>query len=77
MSCWREMMMSWPIGPETEDDDFFLPPDAASPYLRWQRLGNWVTNQSYDQAAVSTFFQKADYYLVAQAYAGQQYHCYT
>lgn len=52
------------------DDDFFLPPDAALlPALA--KVSNWVTNQSYDQAAVSTFFQKADYYLVAQAYASQ------
>ena len=52
------------------DDDFFLPPDAALlPALA--KVSNWVTNQSYDQAAVSTFFQKADYYLVAQACAGQ------
>ena len=52
------------------DDDFFLPPDAALlPALA--KVSNWVTNQSYDQAAVSTFFQQADYYLVAQAYAGQ------
>ena len=51
-------------------DDFFLPPDAALlPALA--KVSDWVTDQSYDQAAVSTFFQKADYYLVAQAYAGQ------
>ena len=51
-------------------DDFFLPPDAALlPALA--KVSDWVTNQSYDQAAVSTFFQKADYYLVAQAYASQ------
>ena len=52
------------------DDNFFRSPDAALlPALA--KISEWVTNQSYDQAAVSTFFQKADYYLVAQAYAGQ------
>ena len=51
-------------------DDFFLPPDAALlPALA--KVSSWATGQSYDQAAVSTFFQKADYYLVAQAYASQ------
>ena len=51
-------------------DDFFLPPDAALlPALA--KVSDWVTDQSYDQAAVSTFFQKADYYLVAQACASQ------
>ena len=51
-------------------DDFFLPPDAALlPALA--KVSSWATGQSYDQAAVSTFFQKADYYLVAQACASQ------
>ena len=50
--------------------DFFLPPDATLfPALR--EVSSWATEQGYDQAAVSTFFQVADYYLVAQAYAGQ------
>ena len=52
------------------DDNFFRSPDAdLLPALA--KISEWVTNQSYDQAAVSTFSQKADYYLVAQAYAGQ------
>ena len=50
--------------------DFFLPPDAALlPALA--EVSTWATGQGYDQAAVSTFFQVADYYLVAQAHAGQ------
>ena len=49
--------------------DFFLPPDATLfPALR--EVSSWATGQGYDQAAVSTFFQVADYYLVAQAQAG-------
>ena len=51
-------------------DDFFLPPDAAL-FPALATVSDWVTDQSYDQAAVSTFFQKADYYLVAQAHAGR------
>ena len=50
--------------------NFFLPPDATLlPALA--TVSDWVMGQGYDQAAVSTFFQVADYYLVAQAYAGQ------
>lgn len=50
--------------------DFFLPPDAALlPALA--EVSTWATGQGYDQAAVSTFYQAADYYLVAQAHAGQ------
>ena len=50
--------------------DFFVPPDAALlPALA--EVSSWATGQDYNQAAVSTFFQVADYYLVAQAYAGQ------
>ncbi|HPD16052.1 MAG TPA: DUF4411 family protein [Planctomycetota bacterium] len=47
---------------------FFLKPDAAiPPALR--SVGGWVTGQHYDPAAVSTFLQAADYYLVAHALA--------
>jgi hypothetical protein len=30
----------------------------------------WATSQTYQPAAVTTFLQLADYYLVAQAHAG-------
>jgi hypothetical protein len=30
----------------------------------------WATGQHYEPAAVSTFLQVSDYYLVAQAHAG-------
>ena len=49
---------------------FFLRPDATLQ----QALGNvatWATSQRYEPAAINTFFQVADYYLVAQALAGQ------
>ena len=50
--------------------DFFLLPDATL-FPALATVSAWAMEQSYDQGAVSTFFQKADYYLVAQAYAGR------
>jgi hypothetical protein len=45
---------------------FFLQPDAlVLPSL--QTVSAWANGQQYEQAAVSTFLQVADYYLVAQA----------
>jgi len=45
-----------------------LRPDAAVlPTLG--SVSSWVTSQSYEPAAVSTFLQVADYYLVAHALA--------
>jgi hypothetical protein len=47
---------------------FFLKPDAAIlPALA--RVSSWATGQSYEPAAVSTFLQVADFYLVAHALA--------
>lgn len=47
---------------------FFLRPDAPLlPAL--VSVSNWATMQPYDPAAVSTFLQVADYYLVAHALA--------
>ncbi len=48
--------------------DFFVTPDAAV----LPALGNvstWATGQGYEPAAVNTFLQVADFYLVAQALA--------
>ena len=48
---------------------FFLRPDStAVPSLA--AVSAWATGQRYEPAAVSTFLQVADYYLVAQAHAG-------
>ena len=48
--------------------DFFLKPDAAMlPALG--SVSQWATSQTYEPAAVNTFLQVADYYLVAHAYA--------
>jgi hypothetical protein len=47
---------------------FFLKPDAAIlPALA--NVSTWANRQNYEQAAVSTFLQKADFYLVAHALA--------
>lgn len=48
--------------------EFFLKPDA--PLLgALASTSAWVSGQGYDPAAVSTFLQVADYYLVAHALA--------
>lgn len=47
---------------------FFLPPDdAVVPALA--RVSTWATGQSYEPAAIATFLQVADYWLVAHALA--------
>lgn len=49
---------------------FFLKPDAAIlPALA--TVSSWATTQDYEPAAVSTFLQKADFYLIAHALAHQ------
>jgi len=47
---------------------FFLRPNAAI-LSALPRVSAWVTGQHYEPAAVSTFLQVADYYLVAYALA--------
>ncbi len=49
-------------------DGFFLKPSATLP-AALARVSSWATSQNYDQAAVNTFLQVADYYLVSQALA--------
>ncbi|MFZ5610555.1 MAG: DUF4411 family protein [Pseudomonadota bacterium] len=47
---------------------FFLPPDdPVVPAL--QRVSAWATGQNYEAAAIATFLQVADYWLVAHALA--------
>lgn len=49
-------------------DGFFLKPDSAIlPALA--TVSSWAAGQNYETAAVSTFLQKADFYLVAHALA--------
>jgi hypothetical protein len=47
---------------------FFVRPDAAV-FPALAAVSAWASGQRYEQAAVSTFLQVADYYLVAQAHA--------
>lgn len=46
----------------------FLPPDQLM-LASLPLVSTWVTNQAYTAAAVNTFLQVADYYLVALALA--------
>jgi hypothetical protein len=50
-------------------DGFFLRPDE-SVFPALAAVSTWATSRGYETAAVSTFLQVADYYLVAQAQAG-------
>ena len=46
-------------------DSFFLKlPDMSSALTE---VAEWVTNQNYEQAAISRFLQDADYFLIAHA----------
>lgn len=47
---------------------FFLKPDSGLPPAL-AKVSTWATSASYEPAAVNTFLQVADYYLVAQALA--------
>ena len=48
---------------------FFLRPDQTI-FPALTRVSAWTTGQRYDQSAINTFMQAADYYLVAQALVG-------
>jgi hypothetical protein len=52
------------------DDGFFLAPDAAV-LAAAQQVSASVLQQGYDPAAVNTFLQVADFWLVSAALAGQ------
>lgn len=45
---------------------FFIAPDADT-LGHFQTVSNWARSQGYEPAAIATFLQTADYYLVAQA----------
>ncbi len=51
-------------------DGFFLRPDAPL-FPALAAVSTWASGQGYAPAAVNTFLQVADYYLVAQAQAGR------
>ena len=50
------------------DDSFFLKPDTVM-LPTFGTVSAWVASQQYEPAAVNTFLQGADYYLVAHALA--------
>ena len=54
---------------EARGAGFFLRPDAAA-FPSMAAVSAWATGQHYESSAISTFLQVADYYLVAQAHAG-------
>jgi hypothetical protein len=49
---------------------FFLRPDAST-FPSLAAVSSWAIGQAYEQSAIATFLQVADYYVVAQALAGQ------
>ena len=51
-------------------DEFFLSPDPSM-LSALSEVSQWVQGQNYRPAAVSTFLQDADYYLIAYALAHQ------
>jgi hypothetical protein len=55
---------------DQRDPSFFLAVDATL-FPSLAAVSAWATSNRYEQAAVSTFLQIADYYLIAQALAGQ------
>jgi len=53
---------------QARGNGFFVPPDnAVVPALT--RVSTWANSQGYEAAAVATFLQVADYWLVAHALA--------
>ena len=55
---------------EQRMQQFFLSPDSRV-LPAFARVSNWVNSQNYEQAAIHTFLNSADFYLVAQALAYQ------
>lgn len=53
---------------EQRNKEFFLAPDDAVA-ASFGTVSQWANSQNYEPAAVSTFLQVADYYLVAHALA--------
>lgn len=66
LTAGEDQLATWS---EAKGDPFFLPTDAqvlkAAP-----EISNWVTQQGFEPAAVNTFLQVADYWLIARALSG-------
>lgn len=61
----NDELAQWARGPGSP---LFLPTDAAVAASLGQ-VSRWAMSQGYEPAAVNTFFQSADYYLIAHALA--------
>ena len=53
---------------QEQDSDFFLKPDDKV-VEHFAGVSGWVSSQNYEPAAVNTFLQVADYYLITHALA--------
>ena len=60
-------LSEWAAG---RGDQFFLRPNA-SVFPALSTVSTWATSQHYEPAAVATFLQVADYYLISHALAGK------
>jgi len=65
LSAGGDELAAWANGLE---DGFFPAPDAAV-LAAAQQVSTWVVQQGYEPAAVNTFLQVADFWLVATALA--------
>jgi len=61
----NDELAHWARGPGS---GLFLPTDADVAASLGQ-VSRWATSQRYEPAAINTFFQSADYYLLAHALA--------
>ena len=48
------------------NSDFFLKPDKKVS-TQFPKVSEWASEQNYEQAAINTFLQVADYYLITHA----------
>ena len=55
---------------EERGEGFFMSPDEST-LCSFAEVTAWVQGQHYEASAISTFLQRADYYLVSQAHAGK------
>ena len=62
----RDELSEWA---KNRGSGFFLPPDAAI-FPALADVSAWAQGNRYEAAAVSTFLQNTNYYLVSQALAG-------
>jgi hypothetical protein len=65
LAAGADELLTWA---DLRGEAFFLPADQAM-LNSMPQVSAWVSSQGYRPAAVSGFFQDADYYLVAHAHA--------